>query len=95
MKRHHVTGLLTAVGLGLAGLTLGAPAADAAATGIYRNCTALHTKYHHGLGKRSAVDQTSGTPVTNFYHSTSRYRTAMSHNRGLDRDHDGIACEQH
>ena len=94
MKRHHVTGLLTAVGLGLAGLTLGAPAADAAATGIYRNCTALHTKYHHGLGKRYAVDHTSGTPVTTFRHSTLLYNRAMAHNSGLDRDKDGIACEK-
>ncbi|MDQ1713358.1 MAG: hypothetical protein QOE45_2808, partial [Frankiaceae bacterium] len=45
--------------------------------------------------KRYAVDHTSGTPVTNFYHSTRRYRTAMSHNGDLDRDRDGIACEQH
>jgi hypothetical protein len=94
MKRHHVTGMVTALGLGLASLTLMAPAADAA-TGIYRNCTALNSRYHHGLGKQGAVDHTSGKPVTNFYRSTSRYRTAMSHNRGLDRDHDGIACEKH
>ena len=69
-----------------------APAADAA-TGIYKNCTALHTKWKHGVGKASAHDHTSGTPVTNFFHSTKQYRIAMNKNSGLDRDKDGIACE--
>lgn len=93
MKTQHLAGVVTTVGFVVASLTVGTPAADAA-TGIYRNCTALHTKYKHGLGKLHAVDHTSGTPVTTFYRSTSRYNTAMSHNRGLDRDRDGIACEQ-
>jgi hypothetical protein len=29
-----------------------------------------------------------------FRHSTTLYRTAMSYNKGLDRDKDGIACEK-
>ena len=69
-----------------------APSADAA-TGIYRNCTALHTKWRYGVGKATAHDRTSGVPVTNFFHSTRQYRIAMSRNGGLDRDKDGIACE--
>jgi hypothetical protein len=32
--------------------------------------------------------------VTSFYRSTRLYNIAMSYNRGLDRDKDGIACEQ-
>jgi hypothetical protein len=32
--------------------------------------------------------------VTNFKRSTKLYRLAMSYNRGLDRDKDGIACEK-
>jgi Excalibur calcium-binding domain len=32
--------------------------------------------------------------VTNFYRSTILYRRAMSYNKGLDRDKDGIACEK-
>ena len=43
---------------------------------------------------RNAVDKTSGTPVKNFYRNTKAYRTAISHNRTLDRDKDGIACEK-
>jgi hypothetical protein len=32
--------------------------------------------------------------VTNFKHDTAMYNSAMRANRGLDRDHDGIACEK-
>lgn len=76
----------------VSGLVVAAPSADAA-SGIYRNCTALHTKWKHGVGRSNAHDSTSGTPVTNFFHNTRKYRTAMKKNRGLDRDKDGIACE--
>ena len=62
---------------------------------LWKNCTHVHTKYRHGVGKLRAHDHTSGTPVTNFYRSTRLYNIAMSYNRGLDRDKDGIACEQH
>jgi hypothetical protein len=31
--------------------------------------------------------------VTTFFRSDRLYRVAMSYNRGLDRDKDGIACE--
>jgi Excalibur calcium-binding domain len=48
----------------------------------------------HGVGRLGARDHTSGTPVTNFKRSTRIYRIGMSHNRGLDRDKDGIACEK-
>lgn len=78
--------------LPLSAVVVTAPSADAA-TGIYKNCTALHTKWKHGVGKAGAHDKTSGTPVTNFLHSTKQYNTAMNKNSGLDRDKDGIACE--
>jgi excalibur calcium-binding domain-containing protein len=32
-------------------------------------------------------------PVTNFKRNTRLYNVAMSYNKGLDRDKDGIACE--
>jgi hypothetical protein len=68
--------------------------ADAAATGTWKNCTTVNHKYPHGVGRANAHDKTSGTPVTNFRHSTKLYKTAMRHNKGLDRDKDGIACEK-
>ena len=60
----------------------------------WKNCTNVNKRYPHGVGKLRARDNTSGTPVTNFYRSTALYLIAMSHNRGLDRDKDGIACEK-
>jgi len=66
----------------------------AAAPRLYKNCTNLNKKHPHGLGKVGARDHTSGTPVTNFKRSTKLYKLAMSYNRGLDRDKDGVACEK-
>ena len=62
---------------------------------LYKNCTNLNKRYPHGVGKPRTRDKTSGEPVTNFRRSTKLYRIAMSWNRGLDRDKDGIACEKH
>ncbi|MEX2210345.1 MAG: excalibur calcium-binding domain-containing protein [Gaiellaceae bacterium] len=61
---------------------------------MYKNCTALNRKYPHGLGRGNARDRTSGEPVTTFKRSTKLYNTAMSHNKRLDGDKDGIACEK-
>ena len=67
--------------------------AEAAAPPLYKNCTNLNKRYPHGVGKVGARDHTSDEPVTNFRRSTRLYNQAMSYNRGLDRDKDGIACE--
>jgi Excalibur calcium-binding domain len=88
--------------LAAVGLSVGqAPAANTGAAAIpylWQNCTHVHTKYRHGVGKVGAHDRTTGTPVTTFYRSTRLYSIAMSYNsqRGynLDRDRDGIACEK-
>ena len=60
----------------------------------WKNCTAVNKRYPHGVGKVGAHDKTTGVPVTNFKRSTQLYRIAIGYNAGLDRDHDGIACEQ-
>jgi hypothetical protein len=54
----------------------------------------LNKKYPHDLGKAGARDKTSGDPVRTFRRSKRLDRIAMSHNKGLDRDKDGIACEK-
>jgi hypothetical protein len=90
LKKSVIAAVTLAMPLSVVVVT--APAADAA-TGIYKNCTALHGKWKHGVGKSNAHDKTSGTPVTNFFHSTTQYKKAMGKNKGLDRDKDGIACE--
>jgi hypothetical protein len=69
-------------------------AQPAEAGGLWDNCTNYNQKYPHGVGKRHAHDQTSGTPVTTFLRSNEKYRNAMTHNPDLDRDGDKIACEK-
>jgi hypothetical protein len=54
----------------------------------------VNKRYPHGVGKLGAHDKTTGTPITTFKRSTRLYRIAISYNRGLDRDKDGIACEK-
>ena len=73
------------------------PAATGNASSLWDNCTRVHTRYPHGLGRAGAHDRTrSGrNRVTNFTRSTRLYRLAMRNNSDLDRDKDGVACEAH
>jgi hypothetical protein len=75
-------------------LAFAAGTAEAAAPALYKNCTNLNKRYPHGVGKLLARDKAAGEPVTNFKRSTRLYLVAMSYNKGLDRDKDGIACEK-
>lgn len=59
-----------------------------------QNCTQLNKRFPHGLGRATARDKTSSKPVTNFKRSNRLFAIAMSHNKGLDRDKDKIACEK-
>lgn len=68
--------------------------ANAKAPLLYSNCTHLNARYPHGVGRLGAHDHASETPLTTFKCSTRIYNIAMKYNRGLDRDHDGVACEQ-
>lgn len=82
--------------LAVLALVAAAPLASASTPSVYANCTNLHQKYPHGLGTTTARDHvSSGTPVTNFTKSNTRFAEAMKYNRGLDRDGDHIACEKH
>jgi hypothetical protein len=62
---------------------------------LYKNCTNVNKRYRHGIGRAKARDHVTrgAIPVKSFTHSDRLYKIAMSYNRGLDRDHDGIACE--
>jgi Excalibur calcium-binding domain len=80
--------------LALTAALLAASVASARVPPLYKNCTNLNKRYPHGIGKVGARDHTSVTPVTTFKRSNRLYRLAMSYNRGLDRDKDGIACEK-
>lgn len=84
----------------IACLTIAAPAAvlavpaEAAVPSQWQNCTVVNNRLPHGVGRANARDRTSGTPVTTFRRDTALYTTAIRANGGLDRDHDGIACEK-
>ena len=91
------TRILSAVGatvLAASVLAMTPDPASAGATGVHKNCTNFNNTYPHGVGRKGAVDKTSGDRVTNFFRSTKRYNRAMDNNKGLDRDKDGIACEK-
>ena len=88
------TATLVVVALVLAAPATPAVQATARIPALYKNCTNLNKRYPHGVGKLHARDKTSGQPVTNFRRSTTLYNRAMSYNKGLDRDKDGIACEK-
>lgn len=93
--------LAVALAAALLGSLCGLPAtitpAEAASRPAWtKNCTELNKKYAHGVGKAKATDRVASgkARVTNFKRSDSLYKKAMSYNRGLDRDHDGVACEK-
>ena len=73
----------------------GAGTARATIPALYKNCTNLNHKYPHGIGRLTARDHTSGDPVRTFKRSNRLYAVAMSYNKRLDADKDGIACEKH
>jgi hypothetical protein len=83
----------------LVALAVAAAQAPASATTpwLWQRCSHVQTRYPHGVGRLRAHDHTrSGTnPVTNFKRSTRLYNIAMSYNRRLDADKDGVACEKH
>jgi hypothetical protein len=90
---YRTPALLASAGLVLAGAVVSIPAAQAHETGIHDNCTNFNQRWEHGVGRRGAVDQTSGDRVTTFLRSNRKYRRAVNHNPDLDRDGDEIACE--
>lgn len=75
-----------------------ANAADVTTASTYKTCTQMNKKYPHGVGKKGAVDRTSGKRVTNFTRNNHVYwlysSSAGARIRDLDRDNDGIACEK-
>lgn len=89
-----IVGLLVAVGSARAAVNSPELAAPSRVPAQWKNCTVVNRSYPHGIGRLSARDRTSGTPVTAFLRSDRLYATATRYNRALDRDGDGIACEQ-
>jgi Excalibur calcium-binding domain len=98
-RRRHIkvnssaTRLAGVLAAGVIALTF-ASVAGARNANLWQNCTHVHAKYRHGVGRANAHDHTTGTPVTNFYRNTRLYKAAISYNSRLDADKDGIACEK-
>ncbi len=90
MNTRRVSTTLGVLALGLACAAVPLQGAEAAKVKTFKNCTAMHQVYPHGVGKPGAHDKTSGRPVTTFKKSTALYNA----NKKSDRDKDGIACEQ-
>jgi hypothetical protein len=70
-----------------AGAPTNGPTAATRAPLLYKNRTNFNKRYPHGVGKLTARDKASGTPVTNFRRSTRISNTAMRWNRLAERDH--------
>ncbi len=72
------------------------PTTAAAMPLLYRKCANYNAKYPHGVGKATARDKTKSgdDPVRTFKRSTRLYNLAMSYNKRLDGDKDGVACEK-
>ena len=85
-------------------MSIGATDATASASTTkpksYKDCKALNRDHPHGVGRKHARDRTSDEPVTNFKRSNRLYARndgkdgAPPAEYDLDRDNDGIACEQ-
>jgi len=88
MRAAATVVVLAAIALAIAG------SAVAKMPPLYSSCAHLNARYPHGVGKVGARDHSSsGQPVANFKRSNTIFAAAMSFNRGLDRDHDNVACE--
>jgi hypothetical protein len=78
-------------------VTLQATAAEAAVP-HYKNCTAVHKVYSGGIAKKSVTVNTihhrNGTVTKAKLKGTVKHDDSLYNaNKGLDADHDGIACE--
>jgi hypothetical protein len=82
----NTIGKTAAVGAVLALSVIAGPT-QAAGAHHYKNCTAMHRVWKHGVAVslRASRRDGHGAPVR-----PAVYRA----NRGSDRDHDGVACEQ-
>jgi hypothetical protein len=81
-----------------AALTLAVPvilalpaSAHAAPVKVFKNCTAVHAVYKGGIAKPGAKDKRK----SGHAHFKPRVSAALyKANKAMDRDKDGIACEQ-
>jgi hypothetical protein len=95
MTMLRIAAASTASALLVGGLVFAAGPAGAVYAPVksFANCTAMHQIYAYrgGVKRPGAVDhRSSGYARYTPYAGLARYRL----NKGLDRDRDGVACEQ-
>jgi hypothetical protein len=88
--------VLSTVALGIAAVPAEAKAKKPVK---FANCTQMHRYFKNGVAKPGAVDRVTNIdryiPVTDMGSSRPAFSKAWYDlNKGLDRDHDGIACER-
>jgi hypothetical protein len=71
-------------------LTLGLAQVPAQAAHHYRNCTALHRDWRHGVAKSKRAARREVNDGYGYPHVSRRLYRA---NRTLDANNDGVACE--
>jgi hypothetical protein len=95
MSTFRIAAATASSGLVVGGMLLVAGPAGAVSAPVksFANCTAMHNVYAYrgGVKRPGAVDhRSSGYAKYTPYVGLARYRL----NKGLDRDKDGVACEQ-
>jgi Excalibur calcium-binding domain len=95
LQASRVSVALAAGAIAVGGVSL-ASAAPTATPRPWQNCGQVNAKWPRGIGNVGAHDSVRGNtePVTTFKRSNTLYRKAMSYNKRLDADKDGIACEK-
>ena len=94
MPKRTTATVVAAIALAAFSLPAVTASADATTKPVtFKNCTALHKRFPHGVGLTTAKDHVAKgkAPVKNFSKNNAWYLK----NKGLDRDHDGVACEAH
>ena len=78
-----------------AGASPSLAAAGAKMAALYASCKAFNAKYPHGVGRnKSQRLQQRRRPSDHLQAEHEDFDLAMSHNKGLDHDKDGVACEK-
>lgn len=87
-NRFRRVGLLPLVAL--AAVAVVGPGAADAGVKRFKNCTAVHKTYKHGIAKSSRAARTA-----NGLHGKPKISLALYNaNKKMDRDRDGVACEK-
>jgi hypothetical protein len=69
------------------------PVASAVKPRVFKNCTAVHKVYAHGIAKNFKVIKKASGLTGRPFVSAKLYAAAQNRSHPMDRDKDGVACE--